>query len=418
MQQILIYLFLFFFCMPTVGHQSNSVHISVMTFNIENGGTQVDFTKVVEAIKKSDADVVGIQEAWGNIPKLAKALAWKFYDQRQHIISRYPLYEAKGGNHTYLFIEVLPGKMIAIANIHLPDEPYGIDLIKAGKSISVIEENEKKIRLPIALPFIRQLALLAKNGTPVFLTGDFNAPSHLDLHKFKWPVSEIIAKNNLKDSYREIFPDPAKHPGYTWPAARPILKNAIDNFNPTKFDVPVRIDFIFTGGNSRILESHLVGEEKCDITCISVIPWPSDHRALVSRFDVTPVTMNMKYLSSVTTQKIAEKPALSTSKKMVHMGEAFYITWHNAPGNRYDYISLSRHAENDRVLLYTRGEMNGSIKYDKRFAKGNWLDWSKSKENHWPLKPGVYDIKLILDDSNTELASTQITVVGPFTEVF
>lgn len=35
-----------------------------MSFNIENGGTQIDFNQVVKAIKQSKADVVGIQEAW------------------------------------------------------------------------------------------------------------------------------------------------------------------------------------------------------------------------------------------------------------------------------------------------------------------------------------------------------------------
>jgi hypothetical protein len=43
--------------------ESPSTRISVMSYNIENGGVQVDFNKTAEAIKKSGADVVGIQEA-------------------------------------------------------------------------------------------------------------------------------------------------------------------------------------------------------------------------------------------------------------------------------------------------------------------------------------------------------------------
>jgi hypothetical protein len=43
--------------------ESPATRISVMSYNIENGGAQVDFNKTVEAIKKSGADVVGIQEA-------------------------------------------------------------------------------------------------------------------------------------------------------------------------------------------------------------------------------------------------------------------------------------------------------------------------------------------------------------------
>jgi hypothetical protein len=70
--------------------ESPTARISVMSYNIENGGAQVDFNKTTEAIKKSGADVVGIQEAWGNTARLAKAVGWKYYDQRQHIISRFP----------------------------------------------------------------------------------------------------------------------------------------------------------------------------------------------------------------------------------------------------------------------------------------------------------------------------------------
>jgi hypothetical protein len=93
----------------TFSASEESTRISVMSYNIENGGAQVDFDKTVEAIKKSGADVVGIQEAWGNTARLAKAVGWKYYDQRQHIISRFPLLEAPDSKGLYTFVEVLPG---------------------------------------------------------------------------------------------------------------------------------------------------------------------------------------------------------------------------------------------------------------------------------------------------------------------
>jgi hypothetical protein len=58
----------------SASEESPATRISVMSYNIENGGAQVDFDKTVEAIKKSGADVVGIQEAWGNTARLAKAV--------------------------------------------------------------------------------------------------------------------------------------------------------------------------------------------------------------------------------------------------------------------------------------------------------------------------------------------------------
>lgn len=48
--------------------------LRVMEFNIEYGGHEVDFDSVVKAIHKSGADVVTIEEAWGNMPALADSL--------------------------------------------------------------------------------------------------------------------------------------------------------------------------------------------------------------------------------------------------------------------------------------------------------------------------------------------------------
>ncbi|HEU5282155.1 MAG TPA: hypothetical protein VFU82_09275 [Gammaproteobacteria bacterium] len=40
------------------------------------------------------------------------------------------------------------------------------------------------------------------------------------------------------------------------------------------------------------------------------------------------------------------------------------------------------------------------------------MQWYQGKEGHWPLTPGTYDVKLMLDDGTTGvLASTQFNVV-------
>ena len=59
-----------------------------MLSNIDYGGTaRGDFDRVVEVIRSADADVVAIQEACGNIPRLARALGWDHYDTRLHRVS-------------------------------------------------------------------------------------------------------------------------------------------------------------------------------------------------------------------------------------------------------------------------------------------------------------------------------------------
>lgn len=277
---------------------SKPTTITVMTFNIENGGTQVDFNKVVEAIRISKADVVGIQEACGNIEKIAKALNWKYFNDTQQIVSRFPLIKPIHSQDKYIFIEVAPGKVVAMANTHLPDEPYGPTLLSEHASVSATLENERKVRLPTAFPLIKELSFLAKKGMPVFLTGDFNSPSDLDWtaktlnvlsnhqHVVPWPVTKTAADFGLKDSFRSIYSDPVKIPGYTWPAGRPFLEKSIDGFNPSNKDLPERIDFIFFGGKTRVLQSHIVGESASKYATLHISPWPSDHAAVVSTFEI------------------------------------------------------------------------------------------------------------------------------------
>ena len=80
---------------PSIDPQS--VELRVMSFNIEWGGANISFTNVAEAIRKSGADIVGIQEAEGNLARLAADLGWH-YNLRNYAISKYPLIEPPGAN--------------------------------------------------------------------------------------------------------------------------------------------------------------------------------------------------------------------------------------------------------------------------------------------------------------------------------
>ncbi len=394
----------------TICYAKNPTEFSVMTFNIENGGTQVDFNKVVEAVKKSGADVVGIQEAWGNTARLAKALHWKYADVSQHIVSRYPLWVPENAEHHYVFVEIAPGKIVAMANIHLPDELYGSHEIKQGVSIAKVLANEKNVRVPMAQMVANKLSALLKEGIPVFLTGDFNSPSHIDwtqrIIKVKWPVTSMLAELGLTDSFRVIYRDAVKIPGYTWPAGRPIMRYTYDGFNPSASDLPERLDFIFSGGNAHVIESYIIGES-------DVSPWPSDHRAVVSKFIVTSV--RLPKLNYIKLENHLGQPSITVSQKIIQKDKAIQIFWKNAPGNRYDYIRIAPVGSNklawgEAVRLYTYAKINGSIQYGSHNVKGNWTAWNKGEEGRWPMIPGKYKVELMLDDSNTILAATQIII--------
>ena len=126
---------------------------------------------------------------------------------------------------------------------------------------------------------------LIAQGYPVIFTGDHNEPSSLDWTEatvaarndvpeaVRWPVSEAILGLGFRDTYREVHPDPVEDPGITHEIAGD------------------RIDYVYAAGPIDTLDSQLVGEEGGPDVEIGFKPWTSDHRAVLSTFDVTPVPM-------------------------------------------------------------------------------------------------------------------------------
>src|SRR5262249_32532351 len=152
---------------------------------------------------------------------------------------------------------------------------------------------EQDTRMPEIGPYIAVLSPLAASGVPVFIGGDFNAPSHLDWtaavvtarpqlrFPLEWPVSKALADAGFRDSYREVHPDPVANPGITWTSGYPVphreANEAID-----------RIDQIYALGNSTTVASQIVGESGGPDIDIGITPWPSDHHAVVATFKAVP----------------------------------------------------------------------------------------------------------------------------------
>lgn len=274
------------------------VTLRVGTFNIEYGGTVVDFRRVVEAAEASGADVLGIEEAQGHIPRLARALGWPYYDVRTQVISKYPLIDPSGAQGLYLYVEVTPGKVVAIQNVHLPSAPYGPNRIVRGATREEILALERATRLPAVRPFLGAARDLQDAGVPVFLVGDFNAPSHRDwtrravgtrpqiVYPVRWPVSVAVERAGFEDLYRRLHPNEVRHPGLTWWAARPRVD---DSWNPPPRAPQDRIDFVYSAG-AEATGTTVVGEPGGSGVDVGVWPWPTDHRAVIGTFSVEPVT--------------------------------------------------------------------------------------------------------------------------------
>lgn len=298
--------------------------LKVMEFNIEYGGTQIDFGKVVEAVKAADPDVIGLEEAETNTPRLAKAAGYPCFSNSMQVVSRYPLLEPPDGNGSYLYVEVQPGRCVALSNVHLPSIKYSPSLIRAGKTAAQVVANEQKVRLPALQTQLQVLPPLAATGIPVFLLGDFNAPSHLDYtaaavgtrdyvkYIVEWPVSKAVADAGFSDSWRVVYPDPVKDPGLTWWAARP----RVDGWNPGLKSPQDRIDFIYSAGPARVTASALAGEKGGPQVTWAVKPWPSEHRAVMSTFAVTPGLLPV---------------IVAVSPKVATVGQMLAVTYRAAP---------------------------------------------------------------------------------------
>lgn len=283
------------------------VTVKVMTLNIFYGGDEWNLrtgqwcvnpagcpgtmAHVVSTIEAADPDIVGLQEGTANECVIADRLGWHC-EPRLQLISRFPLIDPPGANGAYALAEVAPGRFVAISNVHLPSDPYGPYWVRDGEPRSAVLELERTTRLPAIQRELEVLPGLAESGVPVFLTGDFNSPSHLDWttevdaardevrYPVVWPVSEALADVGFRDSYREVHPDPVVVPGFTWTPPG-TLESVPD-------EVHDRIDWVLVHGPAETLDTKLVGEAGGPDVDVERDPYPTDHRGVVSTFLVEP----------------------------------------------------------------------------------------------------------------------------------
>jgi exodeoxyribonuclease III len=126
------------------------------------------------------------------------------------------------------------------------------------------------------------------SSEPIFITGDFNEPSHQDWTsaaaaaghcplKVVWPTTKALVDAGFRDAYRQVYPDPTTHRGLTWTPTTKIT-------DPQ--DHHDRIDFIFIGGHGATARfAQVVGESR-QWADVAVEPYPSDHRAVVVAFEL------------------------------------------------------------------------------------------------------------------------------------
>ncbi|MCE5294799.1 MAG: endonuclease/exonuclease/phosphatase family protein [Chlamydiales bacterium] len=428
----------------------------VMQFNIEDGGALVSMAQVVHIIQKEHADVVCIQESEGRIAYIASLVGWPYYNIRQRVISKFPIIDPEDTKGLYVFIELEPGRIVAVSNVHLPSDSYGPYLLEKGASIKEVEQVEKNVRLSALQSHLDVLPKLAKQKIPVFLSGDFNTPSTLDSKSVKWPVSIALQQAGFRDSYREVHGNVEKHRGFTWWALRP----KVPGWNPSEDDPHDRIDFIYVNGPAKTISSKVVGTK-------AFSPWPSDHKVVVSSFHVEPQhapiyvapdkrlinmpesvtvyyngpkTETLTLVLSQSDKPIAKKkvkshrgvysfatkhlkkgrykvalvsksgrtlssdhvvlkahtdtPALTLAKDLFATTDPIEVSWKNAPGHTWDWVGIFSQDTNTNEPIMAH--------YLHAEIEGTY-QFDSTTQNNFPLAPGRYKASFFIDDARKEV---------------
>ncbi|SHG21388.1 Exonuclease III [Salegentibacter echinorum] len=336
-------LFILFMATPVFAQQ-HSQELKVLQFNIWQEGTMVPggFDAIIEEILRSEADLIALSEVRNYkdeilAEKLVKALAEEghtFYSKKSEdsgILSRYPIISQEAifplkndQGSVYKAIINVEGKKIAFYTGHLDYRhcsiylPRGYDGSTWKKLDSAI--TDPKVIAADNLESKRDEAIDAliadaqkqreKNRLVIFGT-DLNEASHLDWIEatknlfdhngvaMPWRNTSELEKAGFKDAYREIYPNPVTHPGFTFPADNKLVE--IDKLAwAPEADDRDRIDYIFyrpskklklksvkiIGPKGSIIKNQRKPERTEDPIDSPPGVWPSDHKAVLAVFEL------------------------------------------------------------------------------------------------------------------------------------
>lgn len=325
--------------------QQNPTSLKVLQFNIWQEGTIIPggFDAIIDEVLRSDADLIALSEVRNYkgknfAKKLVTALAEKgqnFYSRQSEdsgILSRYPivsqeaLYPVKNdhGSITKAIID-LNGTEIAFYSAHLDYLhcsiylPRGYDSSTWEKlpapvtdSAVIAADNRTSERDEAIDVFIKDAKQESAKGRLIIIGGDFNEASHQDwieATKYRydhngvvmlWRNTLALEKAGFKDAYREIYPNPLTHPGFTFPADNPLVNIEKLAWAPDADDRD-RIDFIFylpseklrlkdskiIGPKGSIVRNQRVQEQTQDPLDQPIGVWPTDHKAVWAVFELT-----------------------------------------------------------------------------------------------------------------------------------
>jgi endonuclease/exonuclease/phosphatase family metal-dependent hydrolase len=250
--------------------------------------------KMVDLIRRTGADLVGLQEVNTTTRKLAEKLGMHYLqqDKRTALLSRFPI-ESVTPKKYGVAVTLENGRKVGFLNAHttsFPNQSHQLLHLPIGGGPYLDTEKQAvwwadKTRGREFRSIISEADGL---GLPAIATGDFNEASHLDWTertaaikrhpiKVEWPGSKALEKAGFKDSYRVKYPDEVAHPGNTW------TPTTADDDPKDHHD---RIDFVmYRGPELELKDVQIVGENSKNADIV-IDPYPTDHRAVLATFEV------------------------------------------------------------------------------------------------------------------------------------
>jgi len=268
--------------------------LRVLSWNI--WGADANYVKINEVIQTTGADVIGFQELSGVasvVSSLETATGEDWYSHGM-IISRFPIIDTSGVG---ALIQVTPEQTAWVFNVHFlayPYQPYDLrdgTLAQNEAAVIAAAESTRGGEADSLVTTINNSGAMTA-GIPVFVTGDFNEPSHLDWTqaaadatarpydlKVEYPASKKMTDLGLADTFRTIWPDELTRTGYTWTPGTPPPSVGAN-------EVHDRIDFVYYwGAGVTPIGAITVGiDDTNPNTDIAITAYPSDHRAVLGTF--------------------------------------------------------------------------------------------------------------------------------------
>ncbi len=296
--------------------QEEVPELRVMSYNLWHGWGQVNggFEKGIRSIITADVDIIGTQETVDNasgsnayqVQAIAEELGWYYSPTGSGdsgIASRYPIttaYTAGSGVAKGARIRLCeqPLREVVIFNTHLDYLHYGpYEARRSGSTnASVLAEELASQRDEQIAAVLGGMSshLSAADSVPVFLTGDFNCPSHLDwtaanasAHYGKvvqWPVTVAVANAGMSDSFRQIHPNPVSVPAVTWSPVYSSPQEPQDRidfvFHKGAPATPVAAEIFTTAVEN---DGYVYGD---NVQAVRDNTWPSDHASVIVTFQL------------------------------------------------------------------------------------------------------------------------------------